>query len=203
MLGNDNTEACLDRLLGVFEARTCKQATAEWFLDWMLCGTSSSIARLVTAVAPLIHPDLEIYNAFEIVLKYAGYSELLKKKTTAQDNKQEESIQSFDNDNKESILGDNAVDGSKTQAQNWINDLLHPDLDTNTKFKEELETMDDEVIFWMISILKWKSYDAVAKTAMLQHVKFLKELLKEPKNDHFVASQNRNFSWRLSLATLK
>ena len=68
LVGEDDDGHCMEKIFAQMEPRTCIQGTAEWFLDRQLSGTSSTIAELVVAVAPLIADTDCVCDAFEKVL---------------------------------------------------------------------------------------------------------------------------------------
>lgn len=151
LVGHDDTEECIHLMLDAMNPRTCEQGTADWFLDRKLSGTSSTIAEIVVAVAPLIDDtcDPDIYDSFQTVLDYAGCSNILGSAIAA-------ALPPDDNDNEED--SDNEADNeeAKTQAQSWIDTLLNEDVDMDEEFRTEMAegNIDPDVSSWIVAIMK-------------------------------------------------
>lgn len=124
--GSDPDEECTDKILSEMEPRTCGQGSADWFLDRQFAGTSSTIAEVAMAVAPLVSKVDDIYDAFETVLAYAGCNEILGSivDATPPSNSDSESKSDEDDD-------DNP---DKKQAKEWIKSLTNDEVDVDEEF---------------------------------------------------------------------
>jgi hypothetical protein len=182
LLEGVHVDTYAEQVFDAMEPRTCDQGTADWFIDRQLSGTSSTIARLISSVAPLINEngvDNGIYEAFRTVLEYGGYNVADLLGSAVNDEDGDESNNGGDND---SDNNSNASDKSnlecKNQAKNWIEDLQHDALDTDDDFKAEMATLDERVLAWMVALIKKKPYKDITQKAATD---FLKKWLNQPK----------------------
>jgi hypothetical protein len=172
LLGEANRTA-EELLLANVEPRTCGdagQGSAEWFLDRMFSGTSSTISELIRAVAPLLHPsdDSAIYADFLTVLTFCGDEDLLSSEPVesaeVEEGKEGENLETAENDPSE-----------KKEAASWVSTLVNPDVDMDQEFKAELDNIDTNVLSWMQAILKDKPFKEFRQ---LQNTKFLQSWLE-------------------------
>lgn len=129
--------------------QTCEQNTADWFLDQQLSGTSSTIASLVLAVAPLVDRSEEehVFESFKTVLMYSGHDTNILGRSVVEE---EEDIDEEGEDEMESA--------KKLEPTNWVQSLQDPAMDVDTEFKDALPEMSIGALLWMVALIKRKEH---------------------------------------------
>ena len=118
--------------------RTVEQGSAEWFLDRGFSATSHTTDKLIRAAAPTINHVHPKRRSYEIVLKYAGLSQLLPEETdnaiVEQEDQEDVSI-------------------TATESQIWI-DCVCRNAEGRDEFLEVLPTLDHRMLLSMAASLK-------------------------------------------------
>jgi hypothetical protein len=199
------TEEHLEEMLESMEPRTCSQGTADWFVDQLLSGTPSTIDALILSTAPLVDPDgdEELFDAFAEVLSYAGHDpvEIIGSALPAESSSSSSSGEKDDdaaaddsNEEEDKDLLSSEDKAAKKQAENWVNTLIDPNVDMDAEFVDELESIDLEVLRWMVAIFKKNDYKEIAASAC---TKFLEKSILADTD-----KASRVF-WPLSVQQLK
>jgi hypothetical protein len=167
LVGNDPVNKCRHLIVDAVEPRTCGEGTADWFIDRQLSGTSSTIAKLVVAVAPLIDSrdeDESIVKAFEDVLAYAGYDlSIIGSKVKQLEEVVDITRRNSDNDSSEETDDEGLF--LKVEAANWYTTLTDPATDMDNEFKAEAQSMDRVTLSWIVPLFKKKDYKLMSASA--------------------------------------
>ncbi len=170
LAGTDPDGKCADLILASMEPRTCSQGTADWFLDRQYSATSSTIAEMVVAVAPLISMDDDIYDSFQMVLEYAGFTDILGSALGTATAADEEAATTGNDGSDSEEQNAEEEDDDKTQAKEWVQTLTDEAVDRDAEFKAQVDDNDIEkgVLCWMVAILKEKDYKEMTANACMK-----------------------------------
>ena len=155
-LCGESTTEIEEILLSLVTPRSCGaagQGSKEWFLDRMFSGTSSQIYALIEAAAPLLLPDENLHDdlkdSLKEVLEYSHLQKILDEATaaaTAAPPTEEEEEKNEEDETKNE---------QQQEAEEFISSLTDTSVadDDNGTFLEDMSTVDNVVLSWMVYIL--------------------------------------------------